>query len=114
MKSFLKAAFIIWLRRKCVSTIPGRISAKPSTFLGHLHGVARVHEANDIEFATKGTVKRTVQYLCQEYELLHGFEALAPRRREGFSRSMLRKMLISLDGLHLRSRAFPEVSGKRR
>jgi hypothetical protein len=53
--------------------------------------------------------KQAIAYLGREYEYLHGPEALIPRRREGFSRSMLRQMLRSLPDLVINSRRFPIV-----
>ena len=106
----LKAAFILWCKRNCTSTIPGRLTVKPSTCLGHLYGVAKIHELHDIEFSTKGMTKQAIAYLGKEYEYLHGPESLIPRRREGFSRSMLRQMLRSLPGLVVHSKRFPVVS----
>ena len=46
----------------------------------------------------KGETKSIVRYLQTEYGLVHTFEALAPRRREGFSRQMVCRLLEALPG----------------
>ena len=60
-EKYIKAAFLIWCcQKKCVSSIPGRTTIKPSTALGHLHAVRRVHEANGLIFLTKGQTAEVV------------------------------------------------------
>ncbi len=108
-ENFLKAAFLLWVRREARSSLPGRTQIKVSTAVGHLYRVAKIHQAHDLEFTTKKTVHQVVKYLAREYELVHGPEALVPRRREGFSRKMLRSMLANLHGLRLRSREHPVI-----
>ena len=84
---------------------------KPNTLKGHLYVVKRVHAQRRIVFNTKGAFKAIFDYLCREYELIHGPEALIPRRREGFSREHVLKMLHGLAGLRLRSHRVPVVLG---
>jgi len=98
-EKYLKAVFLIWCRQKCVSSIPGRATVKPSTILGHLYAVKRVHESNGLDFLTKGQKAQVVQFLAREYELVHGAESLIPRKREGFTPDMVKKLLRSVDGL---------------
>ena len=74
----LKAMFLLWCRTKCKSTIPGRADVKPGTLLGHLYAVKRVHEANGLEFLTRGQSSQVINSLTREYELIHGPEALMP------------------------------------
>ena len=95
-EKYIKAAFLIWCcQKKCVSSIPGRTTIKPSTALGHLHAVRRVHEANGLNF-----------FLAREYELVHGAESLIPHKREGFTPGMVKRLLQSVDGLKLPSQKF--------
>ena len=107
--SFLKAAFLLWVRREAKSSIPGRSHIKAATALGHLYRVAKVHKNHDLEFTTTTVVRQIVKYLAREYALVHGPEALAPRRRESLSRQMLRNMLANLDNLRIRSREFSTI-----
>jgi len=107
--NFLKAAFLLWVRREAKSSIPGRSHIKAATALGHLYRVAKVHKNHDLEFTTTTVVRQIVKYLAREYAFVHGPEALAPRRREGLSRQMLRSMLANLDNLRIRSREFPTI-----
>jgi hypothetical protein len=107
---FLKAGFVMWARRKCKSSIPGRITVKPKTLRDHLYAVSRVHRQNNIEFNTAGTFKPVFDYLCREYSYVHGSEALIPRKREGFSRTQVLSILQGLQNLPLRSRRVPVVS----
>ena len=100
----LKALFLLWCRTKCVSSIPGRTTLKPSTILDHLYAVKRVHEANGLEFLTKGQTTQAIKFLAREYELVHGAESLIPHKREGFTPSMVKNLLRSVDGLKLPSR----------
>jgi hypothetical protein len=106
----LKVLFLLWCRTKCISSIPGRTTVKPSTILGHLYAVKRVHEANGLEFLTKGQTTQAISYLAKEYELVHGAESLIPHKREGFTPSMVEGLLQSVDGLKLPSRKTPIIS----
>jgi hypothetical protein len=106
----LKVLFVLWCRTKCISSIPGRTTVKPSTILGHLYAVKRVHEANGLEFLTKGQTTQAISYLAKEYELVHGAESLIPHKREGFTPSMVKGLLQSVDGLKLPSRKAPIIS----
>jgi len=107
----LKAMFLLWCRTKCKSTIPGRVDVKPSTLLGHLYAVKRVHEANGLEFLTRGQSSQVINALTHEYELIHihGPEALMPQKREGFTPRMVRRLLRSVVGLELRTRKHPTI-----
>ena len=108
-EKYIKAAFLIWCRQKCVSSISGRTTIKPSTALGHLHAVRRVHEANGLNFLTKGQTAGVVKFLAREYELVHGAESLIPHKREGFTPGMVKRLLQSIDGLKLPSQKYPTV-----
>jgi len=107
----LKAMFLLWCRTKCKSTIPGRVDVKPSTLLGHLYAVKRVHEANGLEFLTRGQSSQVINALTHEYELIHihGPEVLMPQKREGFTPRMVRRLLRSVVGLELRTRKHPTI-----
>jgi len=109
-EKILKVLFVLWCRTKCISSIPGRTTVKPSTILGHLYAVKRVHEANGLEFLTKGQTTQAISYLAKEYELVHGAESLIPHKREGFTPSMVKGLLQSVDGLKLPSRKAPIIS----
>ena len=106
---FLSASFIIWLRSRCSSSIQGRKTVKPSTLLGHLHAVGRVHDIQGLSFDRKSMIGSTIRYLCLEYEKIHGPESLVPHRREGFSRAIIRRLLQAVDNLHLPSRKYSFV-----
>ena len=101
--------FLLWCRTKCKSTIPGRADVKPGTLLGHLYAVKRVHEANGLEFLTRGQSSQVINSLTREYELIHGPEALMPQKREGFTPGMVRMLLRAVDGLKLGTRKHPEI-----
>ena len=105
----LKAMFLLWCRTKCKSTIPGRADVKPGTLSGHLYAVKRVHEANGLEFLTRGQSSQVINSLTREYELIHGPEALMPQKREGFTPGMVRMLLRAVDGLKLGTRKHPEI-----
>ena len=92
-----------------MSSIPGRTTIKPSTARGHLHAVRRVHEANGLNFLTKGQTAEVVKFLAREYELVHGVESLIPHKREGFTPGMVKRLLQSVDGLKLPSQKCPTV-----
>jgi hypothetical protein len=110
-EQFLRAAFILWARRRCRSSLPGRLTVKPASIVAHLHAVAAVHAQSHLSFDTRGMLQAAVHYLSVEYELVHGPESLVPHRREGFSRAHLKSMLavdtVTHGGLPLSSRSFP-------
>ena len=82
---------------------------KPSSIMAYLYAVARVHEQNGLSFNIRGKVKHLKDYISREYALVHGPEALIPRRREGFTRKMVRDLLAALPRAILKSRVFPRI-----
>ena len=108
-EDFLKAAIAFYLYRKLKSSISGRQRVKPASVMAYLYAVARVHEMNGCSFLVRGRVKHLKQYISVEYALVHGPEALIPRRREGITRDMVRRMLEALPGLATSSRAYPSI-----
>ena len=98
-EQLLKNMFILWCRTKCTSSIPGRITCKPESLLGHLYAVKREHDKLAQPFLTKGQTFQLAKTLGREYLLTHGPEALAPRKREALTPQMVKALIQAVDGL---------------
>ena len=105
----LKNMFVLWCRTKCVSSVRGRITCKPDSLLGHLYAVKRHHDQHAIPFLTKGATHQLTRTLGLEYELVHGPEALAPRKREALTPRMVRALIRAVDGVRINLLGFHDV-----
>jgi hypothetical protein len=56
--------------------------------LAHLYAVKREHDKLGLPFLTKGMTHQVTKSLGMEYILIHGPEALAPRKREALTPTM--------------------------
>ena len=83
------------------SSVRGRVTCKPDSLLGHLYAVKREHDKHAIPFLTKGVTYQLTRTLGVEYELVHGPEALAPRKREALTPGMVRALIRAVDGLRI-------------
>jgi hypothetical protein len=98
-EQLLKNMFILWCRTKCSSSLPGRITCKPSSLLAHLYAVKREHDKLGLPFLTKGMAHQVTKSLGLEYILIHGPEALAPRKREALTPAMVKALIRAVNGL---------------
>jgi hypothetical protein len=105
----LKNMSLLRFRTKCVSSLRGRVTCKPESLLGRLYAVKREREKHAITFLTKGMTHQLTRTLLLEYELIHGPEALAPRKREALTLSIVRALIRAVDGrrINLRSAVVP-------
>jgi hypothetical protein len=98
-EQLLKNMFILWCRTKCSSSLPGRITCKPGSLLAHLYAVKREHDKLGLPFLTKGMTHQVTKSLGLEYILIHGPEALAPRKREALTPTMVKALIRAVNGL---------------
>jgi hypothetical protein len=94
----LKNMLLLWRRTKCVSSLRGRTTSKPESLLGHLYAVKSERDTYAISFLTKGMTHQLTLTLGREYELVHGPESLAPRKRESLTPRMVRALIRAVDG----------------
>ena len=87
-----------------------RITCKPDSLLGHLYAVKRHHDQHAIPFLTKGATHQLTRTLGLEYALIHGPEALAPRKREALTPGMVRALIRAVDGVRTNLPGFPDSS----
>jgi hypothetical protein len=75
------------------------VTCKPGSLLEHLYAVKREHEKQDLAFLTKGITHYATKSLGMEYEIIHGPESLAPRKREALAPDMAKALIRAVDGL---------------
>jgi hypothetical protein len=90
---------ILWCRTKCTSSLSGRVTCKPDSLLAHLYAVKREHDKQGLTFLTKGMAHQVTKCLGLEYELIHGPESLAPRKREALAPAMVKALIRAVNGL---------------
>jgi hypothetical protein len=98
-EQLIKNMFILWYRTKCTSSSPGRVTCKPDSLLAHLYAVKREHDKQGLTFLTKGMAHQVTKSLGLEYELIHGPESLAPRKREALTPAMVKALIRAVNGL---------------
>ena len=98
-EQLLKNMFILWCRTKCTSSLPGRVTCKPDSLLAHLYAVKREHDKHGLTFLTKGSTHQVTKSLGLEYAMVHGPEALAPRKQEALSPAMVKALIRTVNGL---------------
>ena len=75
---------------------------RASSALAVLRGVRRVHVRRlEIESVSLTTAVQVCHGMLKEYLLVHGKEALLPRRKEPFTRELIHKLLTLPDGTRL-------------
>jgi hypothetical protein len=67
--------------------------------LAHLYAVKREHDKQGLTFLTKGMTHQVTKSLGLEYELIHGPESLAPRKREALTPAMVKALIRAVNGL---------------
>lgn len=92
-----------------MSSVRGRVTCKPGSLLGHLYAVKREHDKHALTFLTKGATHQLTRTLGIEYELIHGPEALAPRKREALTPGTVRALTRAVDGLRIDLHGFAVV-----
>jgi hypothetical protein len=98
-EQLLKNMFILWCRTKFTSSLSGRVTCKPGILLAHLYAVKREHDKQSLTFLTKGMTHQVTKSLGLEYELIHGPESLAPRKREALTPAMVKALIRAVNGL---------------
>ena len=82
------------------------MTCKPGSLLEHLYAVKREHEKQDLAFLTKGITHYATKSLGMEYEIIHGPESLAPRKREALTPTMVKSLIRAVVGLRTKLRGF--------
>jgi hypothetical protein len=81
--------------------------------LAHLYVVKREHDKQGLTFLTKGVTNEVIRSLVGlEYELVHGHEALAPRKHEAMTPTMVKTVMRAVDGLQTSLRGFGLIEHK--